>query len=109
MREVVTGAAWPAALPGRVDLALPEQGMSGNGQRVTVAQSGFARFRSLLEPTASRHQRFGGNGMSTSTTQRMTIGDFLLRRREEAGIGHLFGVPGDFDLELLQQLEDGGR
>jgi indolepyruvate decarboxylase len=26
----------------------------------------------------------------------MTIGDFLLRRLEEAGVGHLFGVPGDF-------------
>jgi len=38
----------------------------------------------------------------------MTIGDFLLRRLEEAGIGHLFGVPGDFNLELLQQLEDTG-
>ncbi|MGW5465133.1 alpha-keto acid decarboxylase family protein [Streptomyces sp. NPDC003996] len=38
----------------------------------------------------------------------MTIGDFLLRRLEEAGVGHLFGVPGDFNLELLQQLEDTG-
>jgi indolepyruvate decarboxylase len=39
----------------------------------------------------------------------MTIGEFLLRRLREAGIGHLFGVPGDFNLELLQQLEDGGQ
>jgi indolepyruvate decarboxylase len=38
----------------------------------------------------------------------MTIGEFLLRRLEEAGVGHLFGVPGDFNLELLQQLEDTG-
>jgi indolepyruvate decarboxylase len=38
----------------------------------------------------------------------MTIGEFLLRRLREAGIGHLFGVPGDFNLELLQQLEDTG-
>lgn len=38
----------------------------------------------------------------------MTIGDFLLRRLAEAGIGHLFGVPGDFNLELLQQLQDAG-
>jgi indolepyruvate decarboxylase len=36
----------------------------------------------------------------------MTIGEFLLRRLAEAGVGHLFGVPGDFNLELLQQLED---
>jgi indolepyruvate decarboxylase len=38
----------------------------------------------------------------------MTIGEFLLRRLGEAGVGHLFGVPGDFNLELLQQLEDTG-
>jgi indolepyruvate decarboxylase len=31
------------------------------------------------------------------------------RLSEEAGIRHLFGVPGDFNLELLQQLEDAGR
>jgi len=43
-----------------------------------------------------------------SLTQRMTIGDFLLRRLEEAGIGHLFGVPGDYNLPLLQQLHDSG-
>ncbi|MEV5646804.1 thiamine pyrophosphate-binding protein [Nocardia sp. NPDC052254] len=36
----------------------------------------------------------------------MTIGDFLFRRLEEAGVGHLFGVPGDYNLELLHQLED---
>jgi indolepyruvate decarboxylase len=48
--------------------------------------------------------------MSTSSpSQRMKIGDFLLRRLEEVGIGHLFGVPGDFNLELLQQLDDAGR
>jgi indolepyruvate decarboxylase len=38
----------------------------------------------------------------------MTVGDFLLGRLQEAGIGHMFGVPGDFNLELLQQMEDGG-
>jgi Thiamine pyrophosphate enzyme, N-terminal TPP binding domain len=46
--------------------------------------------------------------MSTGPSRWMTIGDFLLRRLEEAGVGHLFGVPGDFNLELLQQLEDTG-
>ncbi|HXW34341.1 MAG TPA: thiamine pyrophosphate-binding protein [Acidimicrobiales bacterium] len=35
-----------------------------------------------------------------------TIGEFLLRRLKEAGVHHLFGVPGDFNLELLQQLQD---
>ena len=38
----------------------------------------------------------------------MTVGEFLLRRLREAGIGHLFGVPGDFNLELLQQMQDTG-
>jgi indolepyruvate decarboxylase len=46
--------------------------------------------------------------MSTDPHRWMTIGDFLLRRLAEAGVGHLFGVPGDYNLELLQQLEDGG-
>jgi indolepyruvate decarboxylase len=46
--------------------------------------------------------------MSSIPTQRMNIGDFLLRRLEEAGIRHLFGVPGDYNLGLLQQLHDTG-
>lgn len=40
---------------------------------------------------------------------KQTIGDFLLRRLEEAGVRHLFGVPGDYNLEFLQQLEDRGK
>jgi indolepyruvate decarboxylase len=39
---------------------------------------------------------------------KQSIGDFLLRRLEEAGIRHVFGVPGDYNLELMQQLEDRG-
>jgi indolepyruvate decarboxylase len=46
--------------------------------------------------------------MSNSPTQRMKIGDFLLRRLQEAGIRDLFGVPGDYNLTLLQQLQDTG-
>jgi indolepyruvate decarboxylase len=38
----------------------------------------------------------------------MTVGEFLLRRLREAGVGHAFGVPGDYNLELLQQMEDTG-
>jgi len=38
-----------------------------------------------------------------------SIGNFLLRRLEEAGIRHIFGVPGDYNLELMQQLEDRGE
>jgi indolepyruvate decarboxylase len=38
----------------------------------------------------------------------MKIGDFLLERLRDAGVRHLFGVPGDYNLELLQQLQDSG-
>jgi indolepyruvate decarboxylase len=51
-------------------------------------------------------------GRSTASPAResvtMTVGEFLLRRIREAGVGHAFGVPGDYNLELLQQLEDTG-
>jgi indolepyruvate decarboxylase len=40
---------------------------------------------------------------------KQSIGEFLLRRLEEAGIRHIFGVPGDYNLELMQQLEDRGE
>jgi indolepyruvate decarboxylase len=46
--------------------------------------------------------------MSSIPTQRMKIGDFLLRRLAEAGIRHLFGIPGDYNLTLLQQVQDTG-
>ena len=46
--------------------------------------------------------------MSSNPNRRMKIGDFLLRRLAEAGVRHLFGVPGDYNLELLQQLQDAG-
>jgi Thiamine pyrophosphate enzyme, N-terminal TPP binding domain len=44
--------------------------------------------------------------MPSPANQRMTIGDFLLRRLREARVRHVFGVPGDYNLELLQQLQD---
>jgi indolepyruvate decarboxylase len=34
--------------------------------------------------------------------------NLLLRRLKEAGVRHLFGVPGDYNLEVLQQLQDSG-
>jgi indolepyruvate decarboxylase len=46
--------------------------------------------------------------MSSSLGRQMKVGDFLLRRLAESGIRHLFGVPGDYNLELLQQLQDAG-
>ena len=58
-----------------------------------------------LADRASDRTRQTAHGTENRT---MTIGDFLLRRLQEAGVGHLFGVPGDFNLELLQQNEDAG-
>ena len=40
---------------------------------------------------------------------KQSIGNFLLRRLQEAGIHHIFGVPGDYNLGLMQQLEDRGE
>ncbi len=44
-----------------------------------------------------------------SLEMKQSIGSFLLRRLQEAGIRHIFGVPGDYNLELMQQLEDRGE
>ena len=36
--------------------------------------------------------------------QRFTVGDYLLARLKEIGIGHLFGVPGDYNLQFLDRV-----
>jgi len=59
---------------------------------------------SLAERASDRAQDVGRGAESRT----MTIGDFLVRRLQESGIGHVFGVPGDFNLELLRQIEDAG-
>jgi indolepyruvate decarboxylase len=35
---------------------------------------------------------------------RLTVGEYLLSRLQEAGIGHLFGVPGDYNLQFLDKV-----
>ena len=35
---------------------------------------------------------------------RLSIGEYLLARLRECGIDTLFGVPGDFNLSLLEQV-----
>ncbi|WP_319495871.1 thiamine pyrophosphate-binding protein [uncultured Cohaesibacter sp.] len=35
-----------------------------------------------------------------------SIGNYLFTRLKEMGIGHVFGVPGDFTLQMLDQIED---
>jgi indolepyruvate decarboxylase len=59
----------------------------------------------MTSPAQYATAKPGQMGRGAETT---TVGEFLLRRLQEAGVGHLFGVPGDFNLELLQQNEDGG-
>ncbi|WP_428943674.1 alpha-keto acid decarboxylase family protein [Pantoea sp. FN060301] len=34
----------------------------------------------------------------------ITVGEYLLSRLEDAGIGHLFGVPGDYNLQFLDRV-----
>jgi len=61
-----------------------------------------------MTTTAERAAGTSGRMGPGSDSTTMTIGEFLLRRLREAGVGHVFGVPGDFNLELLQQMEDTG-
>jgi indolepyruvate decarboxylase len=37
---------------------------------------------------------------------KMTIGRFLIMRLQQMGIAHVFGVPGDFNLQLLEQFHE---
>ena len=39
---------------------------------------------------------------------KMTIGDFLFVRLQQIGVEHVFGVPGDFNLQLLEQVKEVG-
>ena len=43
--------------------------------------------------------------LSQKRGREQTIGGFLLRRLHELGLAHVFGVAGDFNLELLEQME----
>lgn len=36
---------------------------------------------------------------------KMTIGEFLFLRLRQLGVSHVFGVPGDFNLQLLEQIK----
>jgi indolepyruvate decarboxylase len=38
---------------------------------------------------------------------KQTVGEFIIRRLKEVGISHMFGVPGDYNLEFLEQAEAG--
>jgi TPP-dependent 2-oxoacid decarboxylase len=64
--------------------------------------------------TLSSHRRHHGLMNHTQfiptrnqrTPMRTTIGEYLLTRLVQAGVTDLIGVPGDFNLNLLEQVED---
>jgi indolepyruvate decarboxylase len=41
-----------------------------------------------------------------SATELPTIGEYLIRRLQDYGVGHVFGIPGDFVLQFYGQLQD---
>lgn len=43
---------------------------------------------------------------AAETTMKLTIGAYLLARLSDMGIRHLFGVPGDYNLQFLEQVKD---
>ncbi len=56
---------------------------------------------SLLSP------RVSGDGQTTDAGQEnYTVGDYLADRLVEAGVDHVFGVPGDYTLALLDHIVD---
>jgi indolepyruvate decarboxylase len=50
-------------------------------------------------------QSVGRAGREMSPPPNETIGAYLIRRLGEEGVGHVFGVPGDFVLSFFQMLE----
>ena len=86
------------------------RGGTGVGARPRT-RAGAGRRQARLTPLAAtaRAPRAACALLRPVAMQTQTIGEFLLRRLEEAGVRHVFGVAGDYDLEFLQQLEDRGR
>jgi hypothetical protein len=55
----------------------------------------------LLVPQLHRIVRRNGNNMMTS----YTVAIYLIDRLKEAGVGHVFGVPGDYAFPFLDEIE----
>ncbi|KAH7101735.1 pyruvate decarboxylase [Auriculariales sp. MPI-PUGE-AT-0066] len=47
--------------------------------------------------------------MSSSSSETTSIADYILARLEQLGVRSIFGVPGDFELTLLDKIEDHGK
>ena len=39
-------------------------------------------------------------------TKKITVGNYLIKRLKELGIKDVFGVPGDYNLLFLDQIDD---
>ena len=39
-------------------------------------------------------------------TMRTTVGEVIIRRLKEMGIEHIIGVPGDFNLSFIEQINE---
>ena len=55
------------------------------------------------EIITGRPQREAGG--SPISLARLSIGDYLIRRLQDYGIGHVFGIPGDYVLQFYSMLE----
>jgi alpha-keto-acid decarboxylase len=54
----------------------------------------------------SAHEQGADGGLSSSGLPSYTVGDYLADRLVEAGVDHVFGVPGDYTLSLLDYILD---
>ena len=44
--------------------------------------------------------------VTASETSELTIGSYLIQRLQDYGLGHVFGIPGDFVLQFYGMLQD---
>jgi hypothetical protein len=105
---VFRGLPYGAPLTDRLRWRAPRPPAEWRGVRDTTVSS-ETRTETTSDTWHRARQKLQEVGsVSSNISQRMTIGDFLLRRLQEAGVHHMFGVPGDYNLELLEQLRDSG-
>jgi indolepyruvate decarboxylase len=60
---------------------------------------------SRLESTGNHGLAMGAATAATRPPQALSVGQYLIRRLQDYGLGHVFGVPGDYILGFYGQLE----
>ena len=58
---------------------------------------------------SSKRPVTSGKGGSVQSAELPTIGEYLIRRLQDYGIRHVFGIPGDFALPFFDALVADGR